>query len=425
MKRSAATVEEHPKGSGKYRVRARIGGKLKTILSGVPQAEAEETADAYQDVKATSELREGVTLSAFGVGFLDRRERAGVRGIKRDRSRWNYVLKDEIGKLALSTIRRRDVLDWIDRLPCRGHQTRKNALNLLRVALQEAVDRELLELNPARDIKIHKAGAAKETDDLEGILTPAEQAALLAAVPTRSRPVVEFALYAGARQGSQWHLRAEDCNLADGTVFLRRHKSGRARTHHCLSPAIDAARRSLARGSKWAFPAPKGGRRADGKPPRGWHKWVDAAGIKRRIRWHDLRHTCATSLLAGWWGNRKWTLDEVCSYMGHSTVKITERYARKLAETQRLAVAETVFPGGSNGGRNTANPPQNVADCKTVIRRFESDPRLPINPADSESAGSESGELAGNIAEYSRPVNNGAAVWSLAFAAERVLGGAL
>jgi hypothetical protein len=33
--------------------------------------------------------------------------------------------------------------------------------------------------------------------------------------------------------------------------------------------------------------------------------------------------------------------------LGHSSVKVTERYARKLAETMRLAVSETMFPRSS------------------------------------------------------------------------------
>lgn len=397
MKRAGANVEEHPKGSGRYRVRARVNGKLKTILPPTTFAEAQEMADAYQDVKATSELREGVTLSEFGTGFLDRRERAGIRGIGRDRNRWKlYVDKAPIGRLAVATLRRRDILDWLDGLR-KAHQTRKNALNLLRVALQEAVDRELLESNPARDVKVHKAGAAKETDDLEGILQPEEQRRLLAAVPENERPVVEFALYAGVRQSSQWNLRRADCHPT--SVFLRRHKSGLAQEHHLLSPAVAALAHSLARGSEWAFPAPRGGKRHAGTPPKGWHRWVKAAGIKRRIRWHDLRHTCATSLLAGWWGNRKWSLDEVCRYMGHSSVKVTERYARKLAETQRTAVAETVFPGGNAGGNNGADPLNSATLCKTVIRRFESDPRLNENPADLVPEQPRYWEHAGNICD--------------------------
>lgn len=128
----------------------------------------------------------------------------------------------------------------------------------------------------------------------------------------------------------------------------------------------------------------------------GWHKWVEAAGIKRRIRWHDLRHTCATSLLAGWWGGRKWTLDEVCGYLGHSSVKVTERYARKLGETQAKAVSETKFPVGQAGGGNVAKPLNATTPCKTVIRGFESRPHLRSKDAASVDQAPGGWELDGN-----------------------------
>lgn len=344
-----ASPEEHPKGSGRWRVRARIEGNLKTIGSNLSEAEAKETADAYAVVRNEAVLREGITLDQFGAGALDRRERSGVRGIKAERSRWKtYMQADPIGSLPVSTLVRRDLVEWRDRMLARKlqPQTRKNSLNLLRAVLEQAVERELLEANPAREVKFPRYADATDRDELEGIMTPSEQLSLLQAVPERERDVVLFALFGGLRQSSQWFLKAEDCR--GDHVLLRRHKSKRPRTLYMLEPARRALARSLARGSKWAFPAARGGRRPDGKPPRGWHSWVKAAGIDRRVRWHDLRHTCATSLLAGWWGGRKWSLDEVCSYLGHSSVKVTERYARKLQESQRLAIAQTVFPESSH-----------------------------------------------------------------------------
>ncbi len=57
---------------------------------------------------------------------------------------------------------------------------------------------------------------------------------------------------------------------------------------------------------------------------------VDAVG--RHVHWHLLRHTFASSLVAGWWG-RRWSLEEVRQVMGHSSITVTERYAH-LARTR-------------------------------------------------------------------------------------------
>lgn len=112
-----ASIEEHPKGSGRFRVRPRIDGKLKVVASGLPRAEAEEVAAAYTEIRQEAVLREGVTLTQFGVGFLNRRERNGVRGIDQERNRWSaYVDNNPLGNLPVSTLRRRDIVDWVDEL---------------------------------------------------------------------------------------------------------------------------------------------------------------------------------------------------------------------------------------------------------------------------------------------------------------------
>ncbi len=428
MRRSPghASVEEHPKGSGKYRVRARVEGKLKPVATGLSEAEAKEVADAYAVIRNESELEEGITLGQFGRGFLERREVSGVRGIATDRSYWRSHVAgdpdnkdpkkrrkaDPIAALALATLTRRDVISWLDRR--RGaHRTKKKALNLLRVCLQEALDRELLEQNPARDVRVHKSGDRTSTDDLSGILTPAEQQALLAAVPEDSRPLVVFALLTGLRQAEQWWLQHED--VYDGHIVVRRSskglppKSGRNRTVYLLGPAKQAL--SLApEGSKFVWPGVRGGRRQQSKKPRRWYQWIKAAGIDRRIRWHDLRHTCATALLAGWWG-RKWSIDEVCQHLGHSSVTVTERYARKLAETNRLAVAETVFPDSSPlmlpSATITAKNKGADSGIRTRDLRFT---KVETNPSGSERL------LGGVFPRGNIKAEPGA--WSLALAAE-------
>ena len=74
-----------------------------------------------------------------------------------------------------------------------------------------------------------------------------------------------------------------------------------------------------------AFQTPRGCRRDRGKL-YGFHEHLKKAGIKRRVRWYDLRHTCVSSLVAGWWGKPR-RLEEVRDLLGHSSVEVTERYA--------------------------------------------------------------------------------------------------
>lgn len=92
-----------------------------------------------------------------------------------------------------------------------------------------------------------------------------------------------------------------------------------------------------------------------GKPVRATegatHAYVDklddvltCAGVRRSIRWHDLRHTCASSLVQGLWGPA-WTLEEVKEMLGHSSILVTQRYAH-LGETALKRAAKRVSSVG-------------------------------------------------------------------------------
>lgn len=359
-KHGYANVEEHPKGSGLFRVRARIGQRLVTVASKLNVKQANAAADTYGQLRDDGAVREGITLTQFGDSFFGRRERR-VRNASKDRNRWkNHIDGDSIGAIALRALRRSDVVEWRDRLEDRdlARQSRKNSLNLLRVALAEALDRELVDENVARDVTIPR-GEGTEKEDLEGVLEPAEQVKLLEAVPEAMRPMVEVALFTGLRWSELSWLKRED--IKSDEIIVRRStgggptKSGKPRRVPLLPPAraaLDAQLAAVQKSSQWVFPSEDGVPRQN--RPNAWPEWVKAAKLGRHIRWHDLRHTCATALLAGWWGGERWTLDEVCGMLGHANVSTTERYARKLDDTVRNA-AKKKFPGGNGPGGNGAN----------------------------------------------------------------------
>lgn len=366
MKRKtrSANVEEHPKGSGVYRVRARIRGKLVTVASGLPEKRAVAVANQYGQMREESDLREGITLSQYGVDWLDRRERLGMRAIREDRNRWRkYIDEEPLGGIPLAALRRSDVVEWRDTLINRGlaEQTIKNALNLVRVAVDDALDRELCNENVARTVKVPRhVGKRKSKDDLDGILIPTEQQALLDQVPAEHQPLVVAALVTGVRWSELSWLRRED--IQGEILVIQRSrgggppKNGKTRRVPLLPPARAALVVQLTKIPKrcpWVFPG------AHGKPrkqsPKKFGEWVLNAGIKRRVVWHDLRHTCATSLLGGWWSQQRWTLDEVCQMLGHESIKTTERYARKLDETLQEAARRTKFPHGNGSGGGSGN----------------------------------------------------------------------
>jgi site-specific recombinase XerD len=124
------------------------------------------------------------------------------------------------------------------------------------------------------------------------------------------------------------------------------------RTVHLFGVALEAMRTWLTilpdyapkNPKRLVFPTERGCLRV--KPPRSWKKVVEAFGVVPRIgenvRWHLLRHTCASSLVSGWWGMR-WLLQDASKVLGHTDVRTTQIYAhlapQVIAETAERARA--------------------------------------------------------------------------------------
>jgi len=189
-------------------------------------------------------------------------------------------------------------------------------------------------------------------------LSPKEQHDITSCedIPEPDRLRILFAMYTGLRQSEHWCLLLADVKLDDATgphVIVRYGAPGRAtksnkvRRVPLIPEAVTVMRDWMAllpgyapdSPFKLAFPTPRGCRRDRGKI-YGFHKLLEKAGITRPVRWHDLRHTCASSLAAGWWG-RAWRLEEVRDLLGHSSVEVTERYAHLASSVIQTAANAT------------------------------------------------------------------------------------
>lgn len=335
-------------------------GSVDTLPSGRKRARrgGRSIGTFATEAEAWAALESG-TLSGHWVDFRKRRKAAGARDVRNEENRWElYVETDPIAAVRFPKLTRKDAVRWLARMLSRGLavQTVKNALNLVRVVCADAVALELLAANPFIDVEIPKTFRGR-SDDGWTVLDPEEQLALLDAVSADEAAMVTFALHTGLRSSELWRLRTADIDLDAREVVVRFSragrptKSGKVRRVPLFGAGLEAARVAVERGNEYAWPAPRTEqRRRDSSKPTRWRKWLRAAGITRRVRWYDLRHTCATSLLAGWWG-RKWSLDEVRRMLGHASVQTTERYAHILDDSIRRAAETTVgVTRDKNGG---------------------------------------------------------------------------
>lgn len=334
----------------------------------------------------------GVSLATIGEAWLTRRELDGnksgskVKDIGNERSLWaHHVASSEIARLPVASIRPIDVEDWMRALVKKkavravrvagktvtretsrtvSPQTAKHALRLLRQCLDDALARELVSVNAASMVS-----APSNKQPAKWTFLTVDEIAKLETLPARTALPLLFAVYTGARKGELWRMRWSDIDEARGRIRIHEDtKSGKER----LAPLLPMAADVLARwreisahtgpgdlifcnddGEAWSGDYDLGwdDKRARVGMPSELVTYPGArtkAGINRHVRFHDLRHTCASHLIMGTWG-RAWRIEEVSAFLGHSSIQVTQRYAHlsdgHLDELARATKAAPVVPG--------------------------------------------------------------------------------
>lgn len=390
-----------PLKNGKFWARSPVmpDGKRKGLGTFPTREEAERHLDTFRFLHghADAVVVDRLTFSRFGEEVLNVRELDGVRGVKKERSRFDCHLKDcPISGMALVEIKpphiaetnryfqRKRAQDKRGDRPL-GRKTRQRILSLISAIFGEAVERGLIPMNPCLGMKVKKKADVEATKEVWTFLTPEEQRAVASCegIPLEVRIMIRFVLGTGIREGEFIHNVLTDLHVDDGHVegnhlFVRfgskgkPPKSGKTRVVPLFGDALEAAREWIALLPSYAkknpdgliFPTVNGCRRQSGKPfGNGWkdlahpraargpgaNGWVDRlahyyhlAGVSDRegLHFHALRHTCATSLLCGWRG-RRWTLEEIRDLLGHSSITVTQRYAHLADTALKTAARET------------------------------------------------------------------------------------
>lgn len=226
---------------------------------------------------------------------------------------------------------------------------------VLRAALNDALKWELVSRNVATLVDLPRAPRFVPT-----VLTPAGAKKLVAAAAKhRLGALFSVALASGLRLGEALALRWEDVDLAKGTLSVRRTlqrvngelvfgepKSARSiRSIYLPSLAVRALKRHRTRqkaerlkaGGAWrdsglVFTSSIGTPLDDRNVRRAFNEVLKAAKLPP-MRIHDLRHTCATLLLAQGENPRV-----VMETLGHSQVSLTlDTYSHVLPSVQKEA----------------------------------------------------------------------------------------
>jgi integrase len=140
----------------------------------------------------------------------------------------------------------------------------------------------------------------------------------------RLRLIVLIAVTTGMRIAEIFGLKWSDVQYREGLIAVRaKLKGGKMRYVPMASELADEFRRFPAiLGQDRIFPPEPGAKRERQRVDKSFDTVLEMAGIED-FRFHDLRHT-----FASWYMMNGGDLYELAKILGHSNIKMTERYAK-------------------------------------------------------------------------------------------------
>jgi integrase len=343
---------------GSYWVDAAEGPKRRYITGETREDVAEKLA------KAISDRADGLVFDAGSTTtgeYLTRWLSDSVRGTVQGSTYRSYGrvvdghLVPGVGRVKLAKLRPDHIRRLYRSMLDAGKATRtvQYAHTLLKRALAQAVMDGLIPRNAAEAVRPPKL----KRDEIQP-LNADQVRALLDASDERSCALYTVAVRTGMRPGEILALRWSDVDLEAGTVQINRAlsegefstpKTPRSRRRISLSPATVAALKAhrkrqleerIAKAGLWedhglVFPSSVGTPKSQRNLNREFKNAAKRAGLPDHFKLYDLRHTCATLLLA-----RNVHPKYVQELLGHASI------------AQTLDTYSHVIPGmdGGTGG---------------------------------------------------------------------------
>lgn len=244
----------------------------------------------------------------------------------------NHVLPT-FGRAPLGAITQPDVRAWVEKLAKKGlaANTVKQCYRLMAATMAAAVDARLIPESPCRNISL-----PRPTNTEQRFLTAEEVQRLAEAIADPFRALVLSAAYLGCRWGELAGLKRTRLNLLHATVEIvgsLEEVGGAAPKYVEATKTISSRRRvsmpqflvdelqdhlSKAPRSEFVFSTVEGHPlRRNNFRRRYWLPAVEEAGLTP-LRFHDLRHTCASLLIA-----QGTHAKEIQVRLGHASIATT------------------------------------------------------------------------------------------------------
>ncbi len=309
-------------------------------------------------------VRTGATFADAAAEWL--------RYVEEDRERKPSTVRDyrsvldsrllpEFGSMALESITPVEIERWRRSLTGLSNRTKNKLLIVMHGIFRRAQTAFGLQANPLARVEKHPQ---RSSGDIE-VFAPEEVWALVrAAASEQDGALFLTAAFTGLRMGELIALHWRDVDFAGSTIRVRASygagqlttpKSGRVRAVP-MAPDVASSIAQLGRREHWTGDddvvfVGEAGSYLDGSALRRRYKAALVRGGLRPLRFHDLRHTFGTRMIA------KADIRRLQEWMGHADVQTTMKYLHYAPrdEDARL-VAEAFAVDISGGGTVGAEP---------------------------------------------------------------------
>jgi integrase len=318
---------------------------------------------AAQPDTASANVRSGATFADAAAEYLRFAEHdrgckpSTVRGY---RSAIQAHLLPVFGSLELEDVTVQEIERWRSGMSGARQQrelsnkTKNNLLVLMHAIFRRAVKLYGLPSNPVANIDRFRV---RSSGDIQ-VFSPEEIWALVrAAASELDAALFLTAAFTGLRRGELLALRWRDVDFAGSTIRVRASyaagqitvpKSGKVRAVPMAGDVASAlarlGRRERYTGEDEFVFAGEHGLPLDGDALSSrYQRALDVAGL-RRLRFHDLRHTFGTRMIA------KADIRRVQEWMGHADIQTTMKYLHYAPRAEDAELVTSAFaPAGGDG----------------------------------------------------------------------------
>lgn len=211
-------------------------------------------------------------------------------------------------------------------------QSQRHMYNALKRILDQAIREGIIERNPAKLLR------SPSVPEKPPVFLDLSELETLSSIPLQGdlgqevQKAFLFACYTGLRISDLKSLRWADINQEKSLILKAQKKTGRivsVNIHPTAWKMIDPGDR-IHRSTEPVFPKLATTHTTTNKILQ---QWAYRAGISKNIGWHTARKTFATQLL-----HYSGDYSATSKLLGHSDVKITQRYAEVLSSEKERAI---------------------------------------------------------------------------------------